>query len=78
MRFSVIIPVYNVEEYITECIEMVLDQSYKDFELILVDDGSTDSSFDICNEYQKKDNRIKVLAIEGVKLIVEPISKERK
>lgn len=61
MRFSVIIPVYNVEEYITECIEMVLDQSYKDFELILVDDGSTDSSFDICNEYQKKDNRIKVI-----------------
>ena len=61
MKFSVIIPVYNVEEYIAECIEMVLNQTYKYFELILVDDGSTDNSYYICNQYKEKDNRIKVI-----------------
>ena len=58
--FSVCIPVYNVEKYVSECIESVLRQSYRFFELILVDDGSKDESLRICKEYEKKDNRIRV------------------
>ncbi len=63
--FSVIVPVYNVEKYIKRCIESVLNQSYINFELILVDDGSIDSSYNICKEYEKKDNRIKVIHKEN-------------
>ena len=61
MLFSVIVPVYKVEKYLPQCIESVLNQSYKDFELILVDDGSPDNSGLICDEYAKKDNRIRVI-----------------
>lgn len=57
---SVIVPVYNVELYLKECIDSILSQSYTDFELLLIDDGSTDSSYDICKEYESKDKRIKV------------------
>ena len=57
---SVIIPVYNTEQYISCCIDSVLSQSFTNFELILVDDGSKDGSGTICNEYAKKDNRIRV------------------
>ena len=60
MKFSVILPVYNVEAYLVECVESILQQTYKDYELILVDDGSKDASPDICDEYAKKDDRIKV------------------
>lgn len=60
MDISVIIPVYNVEKYLRECIESVLKQIYKDFEVILIDDGSTDSCPSICDEYSKKDNRVRV------------------
>lgn len=52
--FSVIVPVYNVENYLKECINSVLVQSFKDYELILVDDGSTDNSGIICDEYENK------------------------
>ena len=58
---SVIIPVYNVEEYLRECVDSVLNQTYKDSEIILVDDGSTDSSGEICDEYVEKDERISVI-----------------
>lgn len=58
--FSVIIPVYNVEEYIEQCIDSILVQSYQNWEIILVDDGSTDRSGQICKNYAHKDNRIKV------------------
>lgn len=58
---SVIIPVYNVEEYLPECLDSVLNQSYKNLEIVLVDDGSKDSSGTICDTYEKKDSRIKVI-----------------
>lgn len=53
---SVVIPVYNVEKYLTQCIESILNQSYKDYEIILVDDGSTDNSSIICDSYEKYSN----------------------
>ncbi len=58
---SVIIPVYNSEKYIHETIQSVLNQTYKNFELIIVNDGSTDNSLSIIENSQKKDNRIKIL-----------------
>lgn len=61
MFFSVIVPVYKVEKYLPRCIDSVLAQSFSDFELILVDDGSPDSCPDICDNYKKRDNRIKVI-----------------
>lgn len=62
---SIIVPVYNIEKYISKCIESVLSQTFKDWELILVDDGSTDNSGKICDEYALKDNRIKVIHKEN-------------
>lgn len=58
---SIIIPVYNSEKYIGECIQSVLNQTYDNFELIIVDDGSTDNSYKICQEYSEKDCRIKLV-----------------
>lgn len=58
---SVIVPVYKVEDYIRECIDSILAQTYTDFELILVDDGSPDDCGRICDDYAKGDNRIKVV-----------------
>lgn len=60
-KISVIIPVYNVEKFLCECIDSILNQTYTNLEIILVDDGSTDKSGIICDEYAKKDNRIKVI-----------------
>lgn len=60
MKLSIIVPVYNVKQYIDKCITSILDQSFKDFELILVDDGSTDGSGDVCEAYAKLDHRIRV------------------
>lgn len=56
---SIVIPVYNVEEYLEKCVNSILMQTYRDFELILVNDGSTDSSGVICDEFEKKDSRVK-------------------
>ena len=61
---SIVIPVYNVEPYLASCLESVLSQSMKDWELFLVDDGSTDGSAAICEEYAAKDNRISVLHLQ--------------
>lgn len=58
---SIIVPIYKVEDYIRECIDSILAQTYSDFELILVDDGSPDSCGRICDDYAKRDNRIKVV-----------------
>ena len=63
--FSVIIPVYNVERYLRKCLDSILIQSFKDFEVILVDDGSKDKSGTICDEYATKDERISVLHKEN-------------
>ena len=62
---SVIIPVYNVEKYIGKCIESVLAQSFEDFELICVNDGSTDSSLKVLNDFAAKDQRVKVIDKEN-------------
>lgn len=61
LKISIIVPVYNVEEYLHRCVDSILNQTFSDFECILVDDGSTDNSGIICDEYAKKDNRIKVI-----------------
>ena len=57
-KISIIIPVYNTEKYLKQCIESVINQSYQNMEIILVDDGSTDSSGDICERFEKEDTRI--------------------
>ena len=59
MLFSICVPVYNVEKYLHECIQSLQCQTYDDFEIILVDDGSTDNSYQICIDYQSRDHRIK-------------------
>ena len=64
-KVSIIMPVYNSEKYLTQTIESILAQTYKNFELILVDDGSSDKSGKICDEFGKKDNRIKVIHKEN-------------
>lgn len=61
ISFSIIIPVYKVEKYLEQCINSVLNQTYKNFEIILVDDGSPDKCPQICDEYAKTDSRIKVI-----------------
>ena len=64
-RISVIIPIYNREKYLQKCVDSVLEQTFEDFELILVDDGSIDSSPKICDEYAAKDNRVRVIHKEN-------------
>lgn len=58
---SVIVPIYNVEKFLEACVESILNSTYTDFELILVDDGSTDRSGIICDDYQNRDPRVKVI-----------------
>ena len=60
-QISIIIPVYNVKDYLTECLESVIHQTYRSLEIIIVDDGSTDGSSIICDKYEQLDKRIKVL-----------------
>ncbi|MEG1546552.1 MAG: glycosyltransferase, partial [Bacteroides sp.] len=58
---SIIIPVYNVEQFLPQCLESVLAQTFTDLEIILINDGSTDSSAQICDNYSSRDERIKVV-----------------
>ena len=60
-KVSILVPIYNVEKYLPRCIESILSQDFRDYELILVDDGSPDQCPQICDEYAKKDSRIKVV-----------------
>lgn len=62
---SIIIPVYNVDKYLCQCLDSVINQTYKNLEIILVDDGSSDYSGKICDDYSKKDNRITVVHKEN-------------
>ena len=61
-KVSIVIPIYNVEQYLRECLESVVNQTLKEIEIICVNDGSTDSSPEILKEYAEKDNRIKVIS----------------
>ena len=67
--FSVIVPVYKVENYLEECLESICKQSFKDYELILIDDGSPDRCPQICDEYAEKDSRIRVIHKENAGLV---------
>ena len=62
---SVIVPVYKVEAYLRRCVDSILAQTFTDFELILVDDGSPDNCGAICDEYAEKDNRVRVIHKEN-------------
>lgn len=64
-RISVIIPVYNSKEYLEQCLESVINQSYGDFEIIIIDDGSSDGSSDICDYYASADQRVRCLHVEN-------------
>ena len=61
MEISVIVPVYNVEQYLDRCVKSILGQTFKNFEVILINDGSIDNSANICNMYSKKDKRVRVV-----------------
>lgn len=62
---SVVVPVYNVASYLEQCLDSVVNQTYKNLEIILVDDGSTDGSGAICDRYAEKDSRIQVIHKEN-------------
>ena len=64
-KISVIVPVYKAEKYLHRCVDSLLAQTFADFEIILVDDGSPDSSGTICDEYARNDKRIKVIHKEN-------------
>ena len=70
MRFlkeliTIVVPIYNVEEYLNKCIETILCQTYENIEILLIDDGSTDNCGNICDLYAKKDSRVKVIHKEN-------------
>ena len=64
-KVSIVVPVYNVEDYLSYCVDSLRQQTYKNIEIILVDDGSTDRSGEICDQYAQEDERIRVLHIEN-------------
>ena len=61
VRTSVIVPIYNVEKYLSACLDSIINQTYRNFEIILVDDGATDGSGVICDQYAQSDGRIHVI-----------------
>ena len=63
---SIVVPVYNAESYLCRCVDSILAQTFKEFELILVDDGSGDCSGEICDEYAQKDRRVKVIHMSSL------------
>ena len=71
---SVIVPIYNAEKYLKECLDSVMNQTFKDFEVILVNDGSTDRSPQICDSYAKQYNNIHIVNKENGALTNPPFS----
>ena len=65
IKLSIIVPVYNVEKYLRQCLDSLITQTLKEIEIICVNDGSTDSSLQILNEYEKKDARVHVISKEN-------------
>lgn len=61
IKVSIIVPIYNVEKYLCRCMDSLLNQTLKDIEIIMVDDGSPDNCPQMCDEYAKKDSRVKVI-----------------
>ena len=61
VKFSILIPVYQVEEFLEECIDSIKMQTFDDYEVIMIDDGSKDNSGEICDKYAAGDNRVKVI-----------------
>ena len=64
-KISIIVPVYNVENYLERCVESILKQTYTNFELLLINDGSTDQSGDLCDQLVSKNENIKVFHLEN-------------
>ena len=62
---SIIVPIYNVEKYLRQCLDSILNQTYQNFECLLINDGSLDNSADICREYVSKDSRFKYFEKEN-------------
>ena len=60
-KISIIVPVYNAQKYLKKCIDSIINQTYKNIEILLINDGSKDNSLKICKEYEKKDSRIIVI-----------------
>ena len=61
VKISVIVPVYNTQKYLNECLNSLINQTFQDIEIICINDGSTDDSLEVLNEFSKKDNRIKIV-----------------
>ena len=77
-RLSIVLPVYNGEKYLAESIEALLGQSYEDFELIISDNASTDSTADICRRYEKQDSRIRYIRQpRNIGLVPKPESRHQ-
>lgn len=64
-KLSVIVPVYNAERHLGRCVDSILSQSFSDFELILVDDGSSDTSYEMCLAYSQSDSRVRAIHKEN-------------
>lgn len=68
VKISIILPVYNMERYLSECMESIINQTFSDFEVICIDDGSTDSSPEILKDYKDKDSRVRIITQENMGL----------
>ena len=60
-KISIIVPIYNAEEWLEKCVNSIVEQTYFNIEILLINDGSTDKSLEICKKFENKDNRIKVI-----------------
>ena len=73
MTVSIVVPVYNTAEYLPACLDSILAQTFTDFELLLVDDGSTDNSLQVCETYASRDARIRIFHQKNVLLLQEKV-----